>query len=166
MNMIKPTEITLETLDCGPKTYVISKLPATVGREILVKYIPAIMPKIGDYKVSEEVMFKMMAYVAVKFDDPAIAPLRLTTEALINNHVPDWETLSRLELQMIDYNTSFFRNGKALNFLTAFKGKATTKITETLTDLLASLLPVVKPLLQSFGRSTTSKTRSRSGKQS
>lgn len=46
----------------------------------------------------------MMAYVCAVSDGEEI-PLK--TQTLIDNHVPDGESLIRLELEMLKYNTSF-----------------------------------------------------------
>ncbi len=85
--------------------FIISRLPATIGREILAKYPLSNAPKIGDYEVSKEAMLKMMAYVAVEKEGQEIYLKKTST--LIDNHVPDGEALIRLELEMLKYNTSF-----------------------------------------------------------
>ncbi|VDY34656.1 Uncharacterised protein [Morganella morganii] len=90
------------------KTFIISRLPAITGREILAKYPLSNAPKIGDYEVSKDAMLKMMAYVCVPVSGEE---LPLKTQALIDNHVPDGESLIRLELEMLKYNTSFFGKG-------------------------------------------------------
>ena len=55
MDLIQPKEI-----EVSGKIYRISKFPATVGREIVAKYPVSNMPKLGDYKVREEIMTKLM----------------------------------------------------------------------------------------------------------
>lgn len=102
--LIKPKEITVIDSDRQQHTFIISRLPATIGREILAKYPLSNAPKIGDYEVSKEAMLKMMAYVAVEKEGQEIY---LKTSTLIDNHVPDGEALIRLELEMLKYNTSF-----------------------------------------------------------
>jgi hypothetical protein len=105
-DLIKPQTIEVKDRDGIEHSFVISRLPATVGREILAKYPVANVPKLGDYGTSTEAMLLMMRYVAVERDDGSM--LRLSTQALIDNHVPDGEALIRLELEMLKYNTSFF----------------------------------------------------------
>lgn len=129
--MIEPKEFIIEHNDAIYK-YNISKFPATVGREIISKYPIALLPKIGDYGVSEDTMLKMMSYVERVYDDRNV---QLCNKALVDNHVPDWEVLARLEIAMIDYNCSFFRNGKGLDFLKKFQSLVEPKITEMLTAL-------------------------------
>ena len=67
------------------KVFIISKLPATVGREVAAKYPVSILPKIGDYAVSEATMLLLMSYVAVPPATPGGPPLQLTTKELVNN---------------------------------------------------------------------------------
>lgn len=133
--MIDPKEITLKTQDGKDKIYILSKIPAIPAREIITQYPISAMPKVGDYKVNEQIMLKLMSYVAIPVE--GAQPQRLITQALINNHCPDWEILARLEAAMIEYNCSFFQNGKVLNFLAGFNRKLPQLITGILTDLQA-----------------------------
>lgn len=128
MELLQPKEI-----EINGKTYRISKFPATVGREIIAKYPVSNMPKIGDYQVSEEIMVKLMSFVEVVAGDRSI---RLMTRELINNHVPDWEALTQLEWEMLQYNCSFLTNGKSLSFLEKLAHLAEQKISEMLTASL------------------------------
>lgn len=128
MEFLQPKEI-----DINGKTYRISKFPATVGREIVAKYPVSNMPKLGDYKVSEEIMLKLMSYVEVVLPERSI---RLSTQELVNNHVPDWEVLAQLEWEMLSYNCSFLTNGKSLSFFEKLAHLAEQKISEILTASL------------------------------
>lgn len=128
MELLQPKEI-----EINGKTYRISKFPATVGREIVAKYPVSNMPKLGDYKVSEEVMLKLMSYVEVVLPERSI---RLSTQDLVNNHVPDWEALAQLEWEMLSYNCSFLTNGKSLSFFEKLARLAEQKISEILTASL------------------------------
>ncbi|EPU4437383.1 hypothetical protein ACVW8M_003231 [Morganella morganii] len=112
--LIKPKEVAVKDADGVEKTFIISRLPAITGREILAKYPLSNAPKIGDYEVSKDAMLKMMAYVCVQVSGEEI-PLK--TQTLIDNHVPDGESLIRLELEMLKYNTSFFGKDGNRNFL-------------------------------------------------
>ena len=132
MVLLKPKEFEIDTTD-GRKTYVLSRFPATVGREIIIKYPTANAPKLGDYKVSDETMLKVMSHVGVTRDNDVVLPL--STRALVDNHVPDAETLLKLEVAMFQYNYSFFGNGKAFNFLEEFMAKLPLLISKTLTIL-------------------------------
>jgi len=149
--LIEPKEITLPLPDGTEKTYLLSKFPAVAGREIVAKYPLSNMPAIGDYQVSEEIMLKLMAYVAVPRAEGE--PLRLTTRALVDNHVTSWETLARLELAMMEYNCSFFTVGKISNFSDALGQKATAWITGT-------VIPLLQQSLQKGAQPSTSSERS------
>lgn len=133
-NPIQPKEITIKTQAGDERTYIISKMPAIPAREIISQYPITGMPKIGDYKANETIMLKLMSYVAVQ---TATGQQELSTQALVNNHVPDWETLGRLEMAMMEYNCSFFRNGVASTFFEAIAQKLPEQITRILTALSA-----------------------------
>ncbi len=135
--MLEPKEVKIKTQAGAEKDFIISKFPAIAGREIIAKYPISAIPKLGDYQVNEETMLKLMAYVAVVSGDDKIM---LTTRALIDNHVPDWETLARIEVEMMGYNCSFFQNGKISSFFDIIKKNARQLISSTLTDSLGQLL--------------------------
>lgn len=128
--MIEPKEIEIEG-----KTFILSKFPAIQGREIIAKYPISAMPKLGDYAVNEETMLKLMCFVAVPREGGE--PLRLTTRALVDNHCSSWEVLAKVEIAMMEYNCSFFGNGKGSTFLETITRKAQQLITKTLMDLSA-----------------------------
>lgn len=135
--MIEPKEIEVENPDGTKSGFILSKFPAIQGREIVAKYPLSAMPKLGDYAVNEETMLKLMAFVAVPREEGE--PLRLTTRALVDNHVKSWETLARVEIAMMEYNVSFFGNGKGSTFLEAITQKAQAYLSRMLTDLSAQL---------------------------
>lgn len=138
MALIEPKEVKIKTQAGEEKTYILSKFPAIQGREILCKYPLSGLPKLGDYAVNEETMFKLISFVAVPSGGGDIA---LTTRQLIENHVPDWETLTKIEVGMIEYNCSFFANGGASIFLKGFAQKVQALITQTLTSSLRQSSP-------------------------
>lgn len=125
------------------KTFVLSKFPAVAGREIIANYSLSALPKIGDYKVNDEMMHKLMAYVGVP--NASGIPLQLTTTALIDNHTGGWETLAKIEVAMFEYNCSFFQQGKISTFLDTVAEKLPSMITKILTDSLQQLFPAEKP---------------------
>lgn len=143
--MLEPKDVEIPTQKGESRVYVLSKFPAIAGREIIAKYPLSSMPKVGDYSVNEETMLKLMAYVGVRNGDDPDKVQRLTTRALVDNHVPDWETLARLEIAMMEYNVSFFGNGKASGLLDAIARKAQALILPMLTDLSGQLLQKTKP---------------------
>lgn len=144
--MLEPKDITIKDQAGNDRTYVISKFPAIAGREIVAKYPLSNIPKLGEYTQSEEVMLKLMCYVAVPLPN---GPMALTTRALVDNHVPDWEVLARIEWAMLEYNTSFFGKGLNSNFLESISQKAVAKISEILIPLLARSSQTAKPATKS-----------------
>lgn len=135
--LLHPKEITLTAQNGAEKTFILSKFPAVAGREIVCKYPLSNIPKLGDYAVSEETMLKLMAHVGVPRDDGTV--LRLTTRALVDNHIPDWEVLAKIEVQMMEYNCSFFANGRASTFFDGIARQGKQLIFKTLTDFLGQL---------------------------
>lgn len=136
--LIKPQDVTVTDLDGEERTFIISRLPATVGREILAKYPVANAPKLGDYGVSSEAMRLMMKYVAVPREMGE--PLCLTTQALIDNHVPDGQTLIKLEFEMLRYNCDFFGLGSNQDLAGSLIRKYLPLITSTLISSLPQSL--------------------------
>ena len=125
------------------KEFIISKLPATVGREIVAKYAAGGKNILfgGDYEVSEKVMLKLMSYVAVNVEGRLI---EVKTEELINNHIKSAMTLIKLEKEMMSYNFDFFTPDTISDFLTRLTKLADKESMRILTDLLGKLLPMVK----------------------
>ena len=141
--MIEPKEVTIENQTGGERVFTIHKFPAIAGREIITQYPVTAAPKIGSYKANEEMMFKLMSYVTV---DAGGTPLDLGTQAAIDNHVPDWQTLMKIEKEVLEYNCSFFAQGKLLVFLEGLAAQALPSIIKTLTDSLQQSLQVDKPV--------------------
>lgn len=135
--LIEPKEVHVKLLKGGTKAFLISKVPSTVGRRLVTQYPVTAAPKIGDYSANEALMQELMSYVAVAIQGRD-EPQRLTTMALIDNHVPDTEALLRLEMEMANYNTSFFAGGKGSTFLDGLASKVQALITKTLTDFSQS----------------------------
>jgi len=134
MNLLQPKAVSIPLQAGGEKAFIISKFPAVAGREIIAKYPLSAVPKLGDYATSEEIMLKLMAFVAVETSPGDFLPL--ASRALVDNHVPDYEALMRLEWKTLEYNCSFFQNGMNSDFFASIKAKAPAWISQTLTDLL------------------------------
>lgn len=147
--LLQPQKISVETQDGTEKEFIISKFPAVAGREILTQYPLSAAPKIGEYETNEELMLKIMRYVAVPFSRDEGGDLILENIDLVNNHVPDWECLARIEIAMIEYNCSFFVNGKGSSFLELITENMKGFITKILTDSLAELLQADTPRSES-----------------
>lgn len=138
--LLDPKEIEIDG-----KIYIISHFPAIAGREIMAKYPTSIMPKVGDYAVNEETMLKLMSYVAIPGPNVGAIPLRLNSRALIDNHIKSWETLGKIEIAMMEYNCSFFQNGRISNFFADFAQKLPQLITKILMDFSRASSPKEKP---------------------
>lgn len=142
-DLIDPKPHPIRTQKGEVKTFLLSKFPATVGREVVAKYPLSNMPKLGDYKVSHETMLRLMEFVGVEVAPGQI--VRLQTEALVNNHAGDWEVLARLEWAMLEYNCSFFGKGLNSDFFANIRAKAPQWITPMLTALSEQLSQAAKP---------------------
>ena len=108
LGFLKPKEITIADADGIDRTFIISRFPAVQGREIMAKYLSDKISDMKDYAFNAETAAKLMSFVAVKTGENKI---RLSTEALINNHVGDWETHFKIEQAMKEYNASFLASG-------------------------------------------------------
>lgn len=142
MALIEPKEVPIPDQQGREKVFILSKFPAIQGREIIAKYPLSAMPKLGDYAANEETMLKLMTFVAIPREGGE--PLPLSTRALVDNHCADWEQLARIEMAMMEYNVSFFGNGKGSTFLDAITAKAQAFLSKTLTDLSGQLSPKAK----------------------
>lgn len=149
IDLIKPKTIEIEDIDGEKHTYTISRVPATVGRELVAKYPVVNLPKVGDYQVSEETMLLLMRYVEVDVNG---SPMRLTTKALVDNHVPDATVLLKLEYHMMNYNTGFFANGDRQSFLDYLISRAASSIMPMLTPFLQQLSQAITPPIQNSKR--------------
>lgn len=131
--MIEPKEITIVGGDNIERKFIISKIPyASGGREICSQYLPTAMPKVGDYQVNHQLFLKMMNYVEAVTDNGNI---RLTTAALIDNWVSDFQTGIKLEKEMLEYNLGFFDTGKILSSLQGLTKNAQPLIIKILSQL-------------------------------
>jgi hypothetical protein len=147
MALLEPKEVRIVTLKGDERVYIISKFPAVTGREIVCSYPISAIPKLNEYSANEAVMMKLMSFVGIPRAPQAgipAEPLLLNTRALIDNHVPDWETLVKIELEMMRYNTSFFQEGVVSTFCGNLIQKAMRSITPTLTPLLRQLSEIIR----------------------
>jgi len=131
-NLIEPKEI-----DIDGKKFIISKFPAVQGREIIANY-----PLTGMPKKNEEIMLKLMSYVAVPLES---GHMTLGNEKAINSQISSWEILMKLEIEMMEYNCSFFQRGQILNLLKSFAQNIVQPNSKTSTDSSELLSPLIKP---------------------
>lgn len=150
--LLQPVEKEIDLPSGGTKTFILSKFPAIAGREIIAKYPLSGMPKLGDYGVNEETMFKLMNYVAIRGANGE--PVRLSTRDLIDNHCETWEVLARVEFEMLKLNCSFFADGRASRFLEGFAQKALGSATKMLTAFSEQLSNLEKQPSKNSGKTT------------
>lgn len=132
MTLLQPKTVNIECADGTSRAYVIGKFDAITGREIITQYPITAMPKIGNYKANEELALKVLSFVAVVNGEGH--ETRLITRELVNNHVPDWLAMMRLEAAVLEYAVGPFALGKASTFFAAIEAKAKALISQTLTE--------------------------------
>lgn len=131
--LLEPKEIEIN----GHK-FIISKMPCTVAQEVIFNLPNGLIPIISDFKKAEEQAFKMLSYCERVYTDGR-GSIPLISKAIIDNHVNDFDTLRKLEWECLQYNFSFFMDGRALNFLNEGISLAKSSLSEILTDLLGKL---------------------------
>lgn len=133
--LIKPKTIELPDIDGDLHSVTLSRIPyMPLGREIALSGALSALPKVGDYRISEEIAYKMMALVEI--NKPDGEPIRLSTKALVANHILDPVLGGRIEMAMIAYNFDFFGQGGLSGFLADSLRKHLPLILQTLTPLL------------------------------
>lgn len=135
--LLDPKEITVITQDGTERTYLIGKFPALPGLELVTRLGSAAAAVARDPQPAIDLIQRVLTYVAVPGANGE--PLQLKTAALIDNHVPDWETGARLVKEVAVYNTSFFQNEKLLASLRGFARTLKLKNIETLMQSLDRL---------------------------
>ncbi|PSZ18168.1 hypothetical protein [Escherichia sp. 4726-5] len=109
--LLEPKGVTVKDRAGNDVPFIIGKFPAIAAREIAAKYPTSIAAlakqwEENQYGESEKIMLKAMTFVDRVLDDGST--IRLSTAALVDNHVPDGEALMRLEKELLEYNFSFF----------------------------------------------------------
>lgn len=133
----RPKEITLRDLDGQEHTYRIGRWPAIPGLRI-VAMLPGNVASFREkFPHLETLALDMLRFVEVdKFGpDGEVHTIRLTSSALIDNHVPDVETLIMLGIASVNHNTSLFRDGgqRILDSLATWATGFLQTFTQTLT---------------------------------
>jgi hypothetical protein len=146
MELREPKEITLLDGNEQERKFILSKMPAFEGFEIMARYPVSLatstIPKVADWNTVNELQLKIMKYVAVDING---RPMRLSTQALIDNHTGDWECLAKLLAAEVEYNNSFFRKGIVSNFFEEVVQKMLGKLSEILTSSSGPSSPTTKP---------------------
>ncbi len=145
LNEAQPTTRTLlepKSIEINGYKFIISKMPCTVAQEVLLRLPAGLIPLVKNFSQSEEMAFKMLSYCERCYDGQPNVPL--ISKVVIDNHVPDFDTLIKLEQECVSYNFDFFQNGKVWTFLTKIVSLAESKASGMLTDLLDKLLQADK----------------------
>lgn len=132
--MIEPIEVSIADDKGKEKIFIIGKFDCVFAREVFSQYPLTALPKVSEYSMNEELMFRALCFAAVKFSD-GTPPLRLTTPEMVKNHVTDWKQLTGIERELGKHNFSFFQDGRAFSFIEGLAQIFLTKITETLISL-------------------------------
>jgi len=132
-NLLEP-----KTVEINGHKFVISKMPCTVAQEVIFKLPTGLVPLISNFSQAEEMAYKMLSYCERVYTDGR-PNVPLISKALIDNHIPDFDTLIKLENECLAYNYDFFANGKLLDFLNKGLSLAESKASAILTGLLVKL---------------------------
>ena len=136
--LLNPTPLEVEGKDGVKRNYLLGDVPYLPdGREIASQFITTAVPKIGDYKLNEALSRKMFKYIAAVVDGSD--PIILTTDALINNHVPDFITGIKLEEAMLERCLGFSVAGKLREYQGTWKNKGAGFLIKTLSQLSGAL---------------------------
>lgn len=130
--LLKPKSIEIK----GCK-FIISQLPCTAAQEIAVRLPQGLIPILGNFTHAEEMYIKMLSYCERVYDDGR--HVKLINKDIIDNNIPDFETLLKLEREVIEYNYGFFDIEKVLILLNDLLSRVESKASGILMDLLDKL---------------------------
>jgi len=104
--LIEPKETTI-----GGKKFLLSKLPATVGREVLLVYASEAGGGGTSFEnVPLEKSLRLLSYASIKLGD---SWQRLETKELIDAHILNVLDYVSLEQQMLDHSMDFSSTAKS-----------------------------------------------------
>ena len=130
--LLEPKEIEINNLN-----FIISKMPCTTAQEVLINLPQGLIPVLSDFSKYETYIFKMLSYCERVYDNKSVP---LVSKAIIDNNIPDFDTLMKLELECLKYNFDFFGDGRALTFCQGAGSLLKQWLTETLTASSDKLL--------------------------
>ena len=132
--MLDPKEVTIEDRNGKEHHYVVGRLPyGAGGREVCSQYISTALPKVGNYAENEKIAKIMLKHVAIILDDGK--QLRLSTDELVNNHIPDFITGIKLEVEALEHNAGFSVAGKVQEYQQQWEQDIPAFIMKILTQL-------------------------------
>ncbi len=114
--------IQTKEIEVGGKRFLLSKINPVDSRDCMMEYMASITDG-ADMSLgsSEKTLLKILPFVCVKTGE---IWTRLETKELVNSHVTDVFDLISLEMQMVEYNWSFFGQGKTSAFSEMLKKNA------------------------------------------
>lgn len=137
LNLIKPEEFKI-----NEKTFILSRFPASKGRELMAKYVMSAVPKLGDYDANHKIMLEILSYVVAVTKKGEY--YKLVNSTAIDKHVEDWQELMQLEIAVLEYNQNFFPRGQILNLLKTLKQAAEQLLAGISMESLPQLLQTAK----------------------
>ena len=130
--LLKPKDVEIN----GYK-FIISQMPCTVAQEVAFKLPPGLIPIMGNFTQAEDMYVKMLSYCERVYDDGR--HIKLINKDIIDNHIPDFQTLLMLEREVIEYNYGFFNTEKLLTLLNDLLSRVESRASKILMDLLDKL---------------------------
>jgi hypothetical protein len=88
---------------------------------------------VGNYAENEKIAKIMLKHVAIILDDGK--QLRLSTDELVNNHIPDFITGIKLEVEALEHNAGFSVAGKVQEYQQQWEQDIPAFIMKILTQL-------------------------------
>ena len=147
--LIDPRDIEIEDKDGVIRFYKVGKVPyAAGGRRLAVEAISKLRKL--DYIDDPDLARLMFRHVAVLTDDGQ--EIILSTDELVNNHVPDIPTGLKIEMALVEHNTGFSPAGSLRTLQQGWQ-----RIIEQL-NTITSTLSQVASSVQESAPYTNSKT--------
>ncbi len=166
--LIKPKEITLNSSVSGEavgKEFQIGRYPATQAIEMITRGASLLRDAVKGSPANSEQYAKafqklgndMCKFVEAKM--PNGEYVALSSDHLINAHIPDGDMFLLLMREVHDYNTNFMNSGRIFKMSRSLIDQAKAQITQ-ISSLFSGLSSVnAKQRSQNSEKNTTTKTR-------
>lgn len=104
-------------IEIASHNYRLSQMGAYDTRRVALTYVPNLLPKAGDYSITESLSLLLMKYVEaeVKIEGKSHW-IKLDSREMVEQHVPP-TALLQLEYQVIENTTGFFSSGICHNLI-------------------------------------------------
>ena len=144
--LLEPKEIEID----GFK-FIISKMPCTTAQEVLVNLPQGLIPILSEFTKYEKYIFKMLSYCERVYEDKSVP---LISKEIIDNNVPTFDVLYKLEFACLEHNYGFFGDGRALIFWNEVASLVKSNLSEILTDLSGKLFQAAEQLIGNLNTPT------------